>query len=77
MSARRELLWLLHLLREEMKLDVLSAESTRGYEQCLTPVLAQLAFWLGDADWAQYYMQEDDDMEFCQFDQGMLSCSDL
>jgi hypothetical protein len=66
-----QVLMSLHLVREEMKLDTLSTESTGDFEQTLTPVLAQLAHWLGYAGWADHYMLEDDAMESCQFDAGM------
>lgn len=52
----------LHLLREELKLDVLAAEALHH----LTPALAQIGTWLGWEAWScnesSYYMLESRDM---------------
>ena len=63
----------LHLLREELKLDVLAVEALHK----LTPVLAQIGGWLGWQNWGcrdgSYYMSESTDMENWLFDDSVIS----
>jgi anaphase-promoting complex subunit 1 len=49
----------LHLLREEQKLDVTSADSLDTGVASLTPILAQMCRWLGWAKWVAAYDVED------------------
>ncbi|MCJ1444861.1 MAG: Anaphase-promoting complex subunit 1 [Stictis urceolatum] len=62
----------LHLLREELKLDMLAGEQLH----MLTPVLAQLGGWMGWEDWgwksSSFYMLESADMERLSFNEGFL-----
>jgi anaphase-promoting complex subunit 1 len=61
----------LHLLREEMKLDVSTAGSDA---KALTPILAQIGSWLDWEMWSwkdtSYYGLEDVEMEHWLFDKG-------
>lgn len=63
----------LHLFREELKLDPLSANSLHS----LTPVLAQIGTWLGWHDWgcseSSYYMLENVEMDRWLFDDSVIS----
>ncbi|KAI9775770.1 MAG: Anaphase-promoting complex subunit 1 [Geoglossum umbratile] len=63
----------LHLLREEMKLDVTTADSD---VKALTPVLAQIGSWLGWETWSwkdtSYYGLEDIEMEYWTFSEGKI-----
>ncbi|MCJ1279508.1 Anaphase-promoting complex subunit 1 [Puttea exsequens] len=63
----------LHLLREEMKLDVLAAESLHR----LTPVLAQIGNWLGWEKWgckeSSYYLLESTDMDGWSFEDTAIT----
>ena len=63
----------LHLLREELKLDVLAANVLHK----LAPVLAQIGSWLGWDRWgtstSSYYMLESSDMESWLFEDSVIS----
>lgn len=62
----------LHLLREELKLNVTAAEAAHS----MTPILAQLGGWLGWASWSfkglAYYALESADMESWVFDESTM-----
>jgi anaphase-promoting complex subunit 1 len=49
----------LHLLREEQKLDTMSSDSFTTGVASLTPVLAQIARWLGWTNWVSIYDVEE------------------
>lgn len=55
----------LHLVREELKLDISMEPAMRR----ITPLLAQLAKWVGWREWAEYYANEDIEMENWAFDE--------
>jgi anaphase-promoting complex subunit 1 len=61
----------LHLLREEMKLDVTTADSD---SKALSPILAQIGSWLGWEMWSwkdsSYYGLEDTEMDYWSFNEG-------
>ncbi len=63
----------LHLLREELKLDILASEALH----VLTPVLAQIGSWLGWDNWgfkhSTYYMLEATNMEAWLFDDSVIT----
>ncbi|KAL9130911.1 MAG: hypothetical protein Q9217_001014 [Psora testacea] len=63
----------LHLLREELKLDVLDVRSLHQ----LTPVLAQIGSWLGWQNWScgehSYYRLESIDMAAWLFDDSIIT----
>ncbi|MCJ1454677.1 Anaphase-promoting complex subunit 1 [Mycoblastus sanguinarius] len=63
----------LHLLREELKLDVLAAEALHR----LTPILAQIGSWLGWETWGfkepGYYIMESTDMETWLFEDSVIT----
>lgn len=62
-----------HLLREELKLEVLAAETLHQ----LTPVLAQIGTWLGWEAWSckdsSYYMLESIDMDDWLFEESTIT----
>ena len=72
-TALASILVALHLLREELKLDVL----TMQFLHQLTPVLAQLGSWLGWQNWScgesSYYMLESTDMAAWLFDDSTIA----
>jgi len=72
-TALASILVALHLYREELKLDVLAAESLHQ----LTPLLAQLGTWLGWSNWsfdeAGYYMLESIEMETWLPDESIIT----
>ena len=72
-TALATILVSLHLLREELKLDVLAANVLHK----LTPILAQIGSWLGWDDWGasttSYYMLESSDMEVWSFQDSLIS----
>jgi len=55
----------LHLVREELKLDITMEMSVRR----MTPLLAQLARWLGWRNWIDAYSVEDVEVEDWAFDE--------
>ena len=63
----------LHLLREELKLDMLAANVLHK----LAPILTQIGTWLGWDSWGAsnsgYYMLESSDMEFWIFEDAIIS----
>ena len=63
----------LHLLREELKLDILASETL--YD--LTPILAQIGSWLGWDNWgvkpSAYYMLEGTNMEAWLFEDSVIT----
>ncbi|MCJ1337170.1 Anaphase-promoting complex subunit 1 [Bachmanniomyces sp. S44760] len=65
----------LHLLREEMKLDVLATNALHP----IAALLAQLGGWLGWQSWGfgeeSFYMAESDDMNHWLFDDSSMSQS--
>jgi len=69
-SALPDLLNILHVLREEMKLNILSPGSINTNGRDLLPVLLQLSLWLGYESWAAAYMLEDEAMDRMEFDNG-------
>ena len=54
----------LHLVREELKMDITMEMAVRR----MTPLLAQLARWLGWRDWIDIYSVEDVEVEDWAFD---------
>ena len=58
----------LHLLREEQKLDIASADSLDAGVASLTPILAQMCRWLGWAKWVAAYDVEDASMSGVAFE---------
>ncbi|MCJ1410044.1 Anaphase-promoting complex subunit 1 [Ptychographa xylographoides] len=74
-TALPTILIALHLFREELKLDVLSA----GDVATLTPFLAQMGGWLDWASWshkaASHYMLENDDLDHWVFDDSVIPSS--
>jgi anaphase-promoting complex subunit 1 len=64
----------LHLLREDLKLNVHTAESSSTGARGLNPLLAQIGHWLGWKDWSWedcgYYNLEDVEMERWAFHEG-------
>ncbi|BFZ60471.1 Anaphase-promoting complex subunit 1 [Saitoella coloradoensis] len=56
----KEVLLALHLLAEDWKLDIIYADEAA---RLLTPLLLQLATWLGWSKWVEYYMDTDGEME--------------
>ncbi|KAI9680873.1 MAG: Anaphase-promoting complex subunit 1 [Caeruleum heppii] len=67
----------LHLYREELKLDIASADAEDCGVRRLTPLLAQLGGWLGWGGWGfrepAYYNTEDVAIDRWVFDEGMGS----
>ncbi|KAL8771736.1 MAG: hypothetical protein Q9209_002927 [Squamulea sp. 1 TL-2023] len=63
----------LHLLREELKLDIVAIREVHS----MTPVLAQLGGWLGWKSWGfrepAYYAIESSDMENWLFDESTMT----
>ncbi|KAL8928427.1 MAG: hypothetical protein Q9172_000913 [Xanthocarpia lactea] len=63
----------LHLLREEMKLDILATREVHS----MTPILAQLGGWLGWRSWGfkepAYYAFESSDIENWLFDESTMT----
>jgi len=72
-SALPHLLNILHVLREEMKLNTLSSESTDNQGRDLLPILLQFSMWLGYDSWTAAYILEDEAMNLTQFDNGKVS----
>lgn len=72
-TALASILVTLHLLREELKLDILSAR----YVHQLTPILVQLGTWLGWPNWSchdnSFYMLENADMHSRIFDESTIA----
>jgi anaphase-promoting complex subunit 1 len=60
----------LHLLHEERKLDTATAESFSTGCVSLTPVLCQIARWIGWTNWAAAYDVEDASMSGLDYDAG-------
>jgi anaphase-promoting complex subunit 1 len=60
----------LHLLHEEQKLDTMMADSVRCGISSLTPILGQIAKWLGWASWQQHYENEDSSLVGIEYDSG-------
>ncbi|TVY71499.1 Negative regulator of mitosis, partial [Lachnellula suecica] len=59
----------LHLLREEQKLDTMMADAVSTGVSSLTPVLAQMAYWLGWPSWIKYYEVEEASLLDLVYDQ--------
>ena len=72
-TALASVLVALHLLREELKLDTLAAQSLHQ----ITPVLAQIGGWLGWQNWSweesSYYMHESTEMAAWLFDDMVIT----
>ena len=72
-TALASILVALHLLREDSKLDILTAEALHH----LTPVLAQIGTWLGWEAWncneSSYYMLESTNMEYWLFEDAIIT----
>lgn len=68
----KRLVFALHLLREEQKLDLLSFESSQPGSRSLGPVIAQLGYWLGWLQWSwsegQFFHLESENMDRWAFD---------
>jgi anaphase-promoting complex subunit 1 len=62
----------LHLLREEQKLDTTMADSVTIGVASLTPILAQIARWLGWATWVQNYDVEEASLLHVDYDTGKI-----
>jgi len=76
-SALPDILGVLHLCCEEMKLNTMSAENARNVapiastqKQSLTPVMCQIASWLGNPNWVDYYQLQDDNEQQVYIDQS-------
>ncbi|KAI9678413.1 MAG: Anaphase-promoting complex subunit 1 [Trizodia sp. TS-e1964] len=71
----------LHLLREEQKLDVSTADAGRMGADGLAPILAQIGGWLGWPNWSWkesgYYYVEDADMENWIFEESIITGLDI
>ena len=70
-TALASLLVSLHLLREELKLDIMAA----AFLHQLTPVLAQIGTWLGWESWGKtgFYLLENQEMETWLFEDSLIS----
>ncbi|KAL9103948.1 MAG: hypothetical protein Q9163_001054 [Psora crenata] len=72
-TALASILVALHLLREELKLNILAER----FLHQLTPVLAQIGSWLGWQNWSHkessYYAMESADMAACLFDDSVIT----
>lgn len=60
----------LHLLREEQRLDTTAAESLSTGVTNLSPILAQIARWLGWDSWIQHYEYEEASLIDIDYDTG-------
>jgi anaphase-promoting complex subunit 1 len=60
----------LHLLREEQRLDTTAAESFSTGVADLSPILSQIARWLGWDSWKQHYEFEDASLIDLDYDTG-------
>ena len=60
----------LHLLREEQRLDTTAAESFSAGVADLSPILSQIARWLGWDSWIQHYEFEDASSIDLDYDTG-------
>lgn len=65
-SALPEILGVLHIYCEEMKLNTMSAENVCNVasiastqKHSLRPVMTQIASWLGYTNWVDYYQLQD------------------
>jgi len=58
----------LHLLREEYKLDTMTSDSFSTGVASLTPILAQMARWLGWTSWVQAYEVEEASLLDAEYD---------
>ncbi|KAI9851967.1 MAG: Anaphase-promoting complex subunit 1 [Thelocarpon superellum] len=71
----------LHLFREELKLDVTTADAPDSDVARLTPVLAQIGGWLGWREWSgrtpSYYSAEDVAMDRWLFNDGLITQLDV
>ena len=72
-TALASILVSLHLLREELKLDILASEALHN----LTPILAQIGGWLGWDNWgfrhSAYYMLESTNMDTWLFKDSIIT----
>jgi len=78
-SVLPHILGVLHLCCEEMKLNTMSSENACNLapiastlKQSLTPVMSQIASWLGDPKWVEYYQLQDDNEQQVYVDQSEL-----
>jgi len=60
----------LHLFREEQRLDTTAADSCSTGVASLSPVLAQVATWLGWQNWVRHYKFEDASLLDMDYDNG-------
>jgi anaphase-promoting complex subunit 1 len=60
----------LHLLREEQRLDTTAADSSTTGVANLSPILAQVARWLGWDSWIRHYEFEDASLLDMDYDTG-------
>ena len=62
----------LHLMREEQRLDTTTAESLSTGVANLSPILAQVARWIGWDSWIQHYEFEEASLIDTDYDTGKL-----
>jgi anaphase-promoting complex subunit 1 len=62
----------LHLLHEEQKLNTMMVDAMSSGAASLTPVLAQMAHWLGWSTWINYYEVEEASLLDLEYDSGKL-----
>jgi len=62
----------LHLLREEQRVDITTAESLSTGVANLSPILAQIARWIGWDSWIQHYEFEEASLVDTDYDIGKL-----
>ena len=69
----KRLVLVLHLFREERKLDILSSDASRSNWGSLGPVIAQIGYWLGWSHWSwlggQYFNSENGVLDQWAFDE--------
>ena len=74
-TALASILLSLHILREELKLDILTA----GWLHQLTPVLVQVGTWVGWENWGKNgtFMLESEEMEAWLFEESLITGLDV
>jgi anaphase-promoting complex subunit 1 len=58
----------LHLLHEELKLDITTSDSLSAGDASLSPILAQMCTWTGWKEWVDGYSAEDSTMDTVTYD---------
>lgn len=69
-AALIDIMATLHLLREERKLNTMTADSLSTGAPTLTPVLAQIARWLKWESWIEFYDTEEASLVDAPYDSG-------